>query len=109
MLTPQPLNAKDWYGSRVHVSDIEAIPQTPGIYLLIHAGWGGIPDKVLYVGMSQNLFSRVKHHPLIRKCIAPFEDLYVYFSECSSGLRPIEIGLIRTFNPPYNIIGKPTP
>lgn len=90
------------------------VPHGPGIYLIAFRTIILLPKravryKILYVGMSRNLETRVPGHEIISEAkkalrLKPkLTDIVVFFRNHSKNLREIEKHYIKHFNPPFNI------
>lgn len=89
-----------------------ADPKGSGVYLLcqrrlgVYYGTKRNRYKILYVGQSRNLASRLSGHEVLRELQERFDDVVIFFRNHSSRLKERELELIRHFNPPYNVIGR---
>jgi excinuclease ABC subunit C len=84
---------------------VEALPQTPGVYLLKSAR-----GKVLYVGKAQNLRSRVKQYFAggdgriqVPNLVARVGDVSVLVTDGVKSALLLENELIKQHRPPFNV------
>ena len=74
-----------------------ALPHSPGVYAFLKG------DKILYVGMSQNINQRIdsSHHELHNAKAAGMNKIG-FFQTDENSARLIEQEIIRRYTPPLN-------
>ena len=84
---------------------VDALPQTPGVYLLKNAR-----GKVLYVGKAQNLRSRVRQYlaggdgrQQVPNLVARMGDVSVLVTDSVKNALLLENELIKRHKPPFNV------
>jgi len=84
---------------------VDALPQTPGVYLL-----KGMRGKVLYVGKAQNLRGRVRQYFLggdgrqqVPNLVARVADVSVLVTDSVKNALLLENELIKRHKPPFNV------
>lgn len=102
---PREFNLNGWFTERCYSSERFApIPKGPGLYALLDFDVSSQPLtwRVLYIGMSKNIRRRLRTHAIFAE-LNKVIDVFVYFKPLNENLRTTERGLIKKFNPPYNI------
>lgn len=79
----------NWYTPNTYDTDFAALPNRPGVYLLVRWAWyPEVTHRVLYVGMSRNLRQRLNRHKIWQECEernGSFDCVRVYFRTCAAG------------------------
>lgn len=89
-------------------SSLSVLPESPGVYI-----YRDKEDKVLYVGKAKNLrkrvgqyFQRESDRPNARAMLRIFETVEYIVVETETDALLLENNLIKTYQPPYNIMLK---
>lgn len=100
----------DWLTPRTYSSNYQELRDEPAIYALVDRGFRGrsrcLYFRVLYIGQSVKLKSRLATHPLFRELRKDerFQEVVPFFQPCEKRhLRKVERKFIRGFNPPFNL------
>jgi excinuclease UvrABC nuclease subunit len=98
----------DWNTERTYDSNFARLPKESGVYLIVTRDFKnlarGINYKIQYVGSSENLYQRCKHHPVLRMIETDLKncvDAVVYFKTCKNP-KLIEKELIKKTQARYN-------
>ena len=99
------LDFKDW-GCEQSYSNCDIPPKAPGVYAITRPDpESGNPVKeVLYIGMSKNLYSRTKGHPIFAIAKKKFGYIRMHFLETPQFIK-LEKELIKKYQPLYNKTG----
>lgn len=103
-----------WLTPNTYDSNFSEIPNCSGVYAIVRCDINLIKKTVrrtvVYIGMSMRLSNRLKAHPVLARANRRFPYVQVFFKRCEPEfLRAMESGLIKQFNPIYNVIGKEMP
>ncbi|GAB4218513.1 MAG: excinuclease ABC subunit UvrC [Synechococcales cyanobacterium] len=98
-----------WQNRELLESRLQAIPHTPGVYLM-----KGAQDQILYVGKSKKLRSRVRSYfrftsdlsPRIAHMVTLICDIEFIVTDSEAEALNLEDNLIKTHQPPYNVLLK---
>lgn len=103
------LQADGWRTPDTYCKHFSKIPESSGLYLFLKVDLDFLKntrrDRVMYVGMSENISKRVMSHNIKPMIICDY--LQTWFKPLDIEiLRKSELKVIRKYSPPYNISGK---
>ena len=91
---------------KVHISEIEKLPEFSGIYKVFY----GQEDKIIYVGKSHNIYKRWKngHHKLAQFIALYGTDIYIECIEIPEWLlNRVENTTVSFYQPELNSKNPP--
>lgn len=73
-----PFKESNWNTSQTYDTNFKPVPNASGVYLIVATKYDMIKktsrNKVLYVGSSKNLHSRLKNHKIYNKLFEEYQE-----------------------------------